>query len=158
MSDDFVARGAQLADALPVLTGALHFTERLGDPSEGDAPAAGPFDDPLPDPVGDDDDAADDDDSLGDDDDDTSNAGEVITSVVIQSDWVAGYCADVIVENPLASEVTWQIELEIEGTIGSLWNAVDTPTAAGWVQFIGVAWNASIPAGQSTSFGFCADR
>ncbi|MEE2830491.1 MAG: DUF1592 domain-containing protein [Myxococcota bacterium] len=153
LSDDFVAGGAHLADALPVLTGALHFTERLGDPSEGDAPAAGPFDEPLPDPVGDDDD-----DDAGDDDDDTSTSSEVIASLVIQSDWVAGYCADVTVENPLAVEVTWQIELEIEGTISSLWNAIDTPTSSGSVQFVGVAWNASIPAGQSTSFGFCADR
>jgi cellulase/cellobiase CelA1 len=162
LSEEFVLQGAHLDDILPALTGALHFTERLGDPSEGDAPAAGPFDDPIPDPdPGDDDDdtVGDDDDSLGDDDDDdTGNTAGLIISTAVQSDWGTGYCADVTIENPLSVDVTWQIEVEVEGTISSLWNAQDSPAPPGWVQFVGVSWNENIPPGQSAGFGFCADR
>jgi cellulase/cellobiase CelA1 len=140
---------------LPALANSIHFDQRLGDPSELDGAASGPFDDPVV--PGDDDDASgDDDDTAADDDDDTS--ADVAFTLVIQNDWGAGYCADVTVENLSSGDLTWQIEAEIEGTMSSLWNAIETPTTDNWVQFVGVSWNATIPAGQTTSFGFCAER
>jgi hypothetical protein len=162
LSDEFTAQGAHLDDVLPALVASLHFTERLGDPSEGDGPAAGPFDDPIPgdddDSVGDDDDSVgDDDDSVGDDDD-TGSPDDVLATVTIASDWGSGYCADVVVENMLSADVTWQIEVLVDGSINNIWNATYAAVAAGLTQFQGVAWNAAIPGGQSTTFGFCADR
>jgi rhamnogalacturonan endolyase len=92
---------------------------------------------------------------VGDDDDSTE---DVSFMLVVQTDWGTGYCADVVVENLTSADLTWQIEVEVQGTISSLWNAVDTPLTGDWVQFSGVSWNATIPPAQTTSFGFCADR
>jgi len=163
LSADFAATGAHLDDMLPALANSIHFDLRLGDPSELDGAASGPFDDPIV--PGDDDDASgDDDDTSSDDDDDTTSgddddtSADVAFTLVVQNDWGAGYCADVTVENLTSGDLTWQIEAEIEGTMNSLWNATDTPTTGNWVQFVGVSWNATIPAGQTTSFGFCAER
>lgn len=168
LSEAFVAGGAHLDDVLPALVASIHFGEREGDPAELDGAASGPFDDPVvpgddDDSVGDDDDTVgDDDDSVGDDDDtvgdDDDSVSDVAFTLVVQNDWGAGYCADIVVENLSPADLTWQIEAEIEGTMNSLWNAVDTPTTGNWVQFVGVSWNATIPPGQTTSFGFCADR
>ena len=66
---------------------------------------------------------------------------------MVNDDWVAGYCATVTVTNLAAVDVTWMIEVEIEGTISSIWNAEATPTSGDWVQFNGVAWNAVLPLG-----------
>ena len=162
LSEEFSSSGARLDGVLPALTNSVHFLERLGEPSEGDGIAAGPFGDPTvpgddDDATGDDDDAAgDDDDAAGDDDDATGE--DVSFELVVNDDWVAGYCATVTVTNIAAVDVTWTIEVEIEGTINSIWNAEATPTTGDWVQFNGVAWNAVIPVGQSRDFGFCAQR
>jgi len=162
LSDAFAVEGAHLDDVLPALVSSIHFGEREGAPSELDGAASGPFDDPIV-PGDDDDSVGDDDDSVGDDDDDSvgdddDSVSDVAFTLVVQTDWEAGYCADVTVENLSGSDLTWQIEAEIEGTISSLWNAMDTPTTGNWVQFVGVSWNATLPPSQSTSFGFCADR
>lgn len=80
-----------------------------------------------------------------------SGAGEATLS--IQSNWGAGYCANVIVQNNGTSEITgWSVDLDLNGgSISNLWNgnrSGETVRPA--------VHNASISAGADTSFGFCA--
>jgi beta-glucosidase len=79
-------------------------------------------------------------------------------SVAITNDWGAGYCATLTVTNNTPSTITWQVTITIEGTITNLWNGTYTQTGSS-VTVSGVAWNAVLQPGQSTSsVGFCAVR
>ena len=75
------------------------------------------------------------------------------------TDWGAGYCDSVQVQNTGSSAVTWEITLTIEGMFqaGSPWEAVAS-APGGEVRFSGLPHNASLAAGASVSFGFCAVR
>ena len=77
--------------------------------------------------------------------------------IEITSDWGAGYCADVSVNNNGDTRSDWNVTITIEGTIREVWNATysqdgDQLTADG------LEWNNVVDPGQSTVFGFCADR
>ncbi|AKJ28936.1 glycoside hydrolase family 5 protein [Caldimonas brevitalea] len=83
--------------------------------------------------------------------------GSVTTQLTKSKDWGSGYCASVDVRNGGRSAVRWQAQLTIEGRAVNVWNAQwsqqgQTLTASG------VGWNASVPAGGTVQFGFCADR
>ena len=54
-------------------------------------------------------------------------------------------------------KITWTIDLKIEGTIASLWNATSTESN-GVTTFKGVDWNGTLDPGQSASFGLVANR
>ena len=77
--------------------------------------------------------------------------------VRIQSDWGAGYCADVSVTNGTAATIAWATDVIVDGTISQLWNASATG-AHGTVRFTGVDWNRVLAPGASAQFGFCATR
>jgi cellulase/cellobiase CelA1 len=47
--------------------------------------------------------------------------------------------------------------MPVEGVIANLWNATSTATTGISRRFVGVEWNATLGAGQSTDFGFCAN-
>jgi endoglucanase len=83
--------------------------------------------------------------------------GLLPAQVRIQSDWGAGYCADVSVTNGTAGTIAWATEVTVQGTISQLWNARATGTR-GAVRFTGVDWNRVLAPGASTQFGFCASR
>ena len=73
------------------------------------------------------------------------------------SDWGAGYCADVEIRNPGSAAQAWSLRLPVEGRITQSWNtaiAEQNQTS----RFTGVDWNARIPPGGNTHFGFCALR
>ena len=97
-------------------------------------------------------------DSTNDDDEfNETTGGDVTADVYINDDWGTGYCAQVTVTNNSSSPADWEVSFPIEGTVRNLWSAVyqqngDTVTAEG------VAWNNIINPGQSTGFGFCANR
>ena len=78
------------------------------------------------------------------------------TSVDTISSWNTGYCANVTVTNPNSTELTWTVSLDIGATVTNLWNAVWTQSGT-TITASGVSWNATLQAGQSTQFGFCAD-
>lgn len=78
-------------------------------------------------------------------------------TATITSDWVTGYCEDVIVKNVGGSAGNWTITLQTNDTVGNLWNGSFTKVSGG-IQIVGASWNASLAAGATTSFGFCANR
>ncbi|MFT3711136.1 MAG: DUF1588 domain-containing protein [Archangium sp.] len=78
----------------------------------------------------------------------------VTTSVRVDSDWGAGSCRTVFVDNHTAAAQTWNIELAKVGTITSLWNAMVDESGAQW-RFSGAAHNATVQPMEGTSFGFC---
>ncbi len=75
----------------------------------------------------------------------------------ISSDWVTGYCEDVTVKNVGGSAGNWTVTLQTNDTVGNLWNGTFTKVSGG-IQVVGASWNASLAAGATTSFGFCANR
>lgn len=121
---------------VPALGG---FAARAGGADEGDSFAIGerrPPDSPAPVPV--------------------PPAG-VESTVDVTSDWGVGYCIAVTVNNYGTNTANWAVRLEMDGHIDSLWDAVVTEDGADWL-FTGASWNATLPAGGQTAFGFCASR
>jgi endoglucanase len=84
--------------------------------------------------------------------------GGVTSRVVPQSDWGAGYCADVIVSNSAVVAIDWTVSVPYEGTLTQSWNAVIVSSSGGVLTAGGSGWNDLVPAGGSVSFGFCAAR
>ena len=83
--------------------------------------------------------------------------GLLPAQVRIQSDWGAGYCADVSVTNGTAGTIAWAGNVTVQGTISQLWNASANGTH-GVVRFTGVDWNRVLAPRASAQFGFCATR
>jgi len=69
-----------------------------------------------------------------------------------------GWCADIDVRNtsPLGA-VEWEVQLEVDGTIDTLWSAVVVEEDGVWT-FTGESWNRTLQPGSMTNFGFCAYR
>ena len=95
--------------------------------------------------------------SVNDSDERDPSPGGVTAILSIQSDWGAGYCADVAVNNAGAAAVTWRVNLKIDGRVNNLWNAAYTQSG-GTLTAQGLAWNKQVPAQGSVKFGFCALR
>ncbi len=97
-------------------------------------------------------------DSAGDNDEFNQPAGgEVSADLFINDDWGTGYCAQVTVTNNSSSPSDWVVSFPIEGTIRNLWSAVYEQNGS-TVTAEGVSWNNILNPGQSTGFGFCANR
>jgi len=95
--------------------------------------------------------------SAADTDETNPAAGGLKTTLTVQSDWGAGYCAQVDVRNSGSAPIVWQVSLAIEGTIDNLWNAVYTQSG-NLLTASGVDWNKTVPANGTVQFGFCAVR
>lgn len=138
-----------LTDVLPALAAQPHFRRRIGGASEEDAPGAEltpsapgeivepPMIEPQPEP-------------------EPGPTGAELT-LREASRWDSGYCMDATVTNPGASDVTWAVTTEVEGTINNLWNA-EGDGQSGRVTFRGLDWNATLGPGQTAQFGWCAQR
>lgn len=87
----------------------------------------------------------------------TTAAPGVVVTVKSQSDWGAGYCADVTVANPTAKPIDWKVSFTIEGKPSSVWNANWSQNATMFTAS-GVDWNRTVDAGGTQTFGFCAVR
>jgi len=85
----------------------------------------------------------------------TSNAGKAVLDV--NSDWTAGYCTNITLKNEGAVASTdWTLVLNVPNAdIGNLWGATFT-RAGNLVTVKPVGYAAVIPAGSSTSIGYCA--
>jgi hypothetical protein len=120
------------------LVGTTHFQQRAGGAAEGNALAAGPFEEPPPiEPL-------------------PVDPSKPATLVLVEkSRWGNGACFDGTVTNQTAQPVTWRVLATVEGNIGTnIWNA--TWVAEGsQVAFTGVSWNATLQPHASTTFGFC---
>jgi expansin (peptidoglycan-binding protein) len=85
-----------------------------------------------------------------------NSSNSVDTSSSTIASWNSGYCANVKVTNPNSSSITWLVNLDVGGYITSLWNAEWTQNGT-VLTASGVSWNATLDAGASTEFGFCAN-
>jgi hypothetical protein len=75
-------------------------------------------------------------------------------SVVQNGVWAEGECNDVTVTNISDAAITWEIALELPGTITTAWNAMYTVDGSIGT-FTGVDYNATIDPAASAQFGFC---
>lgn len=85
--------------------------------------------------------------------------GQILLTAQVQisSDWGSGYCANLQVTNNSGQTAEWVSDHTIEGTIYNLWSA-NVSANSGAARFSGVDWNRELSNGQSTSFGYCANR
>lgn len=80
------------------------------------------------------------------------------TSTTITSQWDDGYCMQIEVINDTVDQDSWQVGLDLDGTIATLWNATVGETGPGTFVFSGLEdYNVTILAGAVTSFGACVD-
>lgn len=82
----------------------------------------------------------------------------VSAALTVSSDWGAGYCADVILQNTSSAAVTsWTAVLELDqSTLSQLWNGTVTQSN-GQITVTPAGWNVRIAPGASVSFGFCGN-
>jgi len=148
VEEDFKSSELDMAGLFTDLTQTVHFRTRLGeepDPVIVDEEDPGDtFDDDV-EPV----------------EDIEEDAGPEPTLVdvkmVMQSEWQAGYCADIFVTNISGEPIIWSFVMPIEGEITTIWNANATD-AEGGLLFVGVDWNKELAPDATTSFGFCAAK
>ena len=143
-SAKFNEAGQRLPSAVLALTELQRIHTRVGEAGEMDTLATStPSDlpDPLPDtgiPV----------------DTGTPEAVDLLVTVTETTNWGAGACYAVGVANQGTVAETWVIEIDVPGTITSLWSAVSEEGPNGLL-FSGVDWNATLQPLQSTEFGYC---
>ena len=76
-------------------------------------------------------------------------------STVEDSRWNSGACSSVTVTNTGDAAVDWEVDIEVEGSVESMWNAEVVTTNGNLLRVRGVSWNATLMLGQSAGFGFC---
>ena len=76
-------------------------------------------------------------------------------TIVEDSRWNSGSCSTVTVTNIGSDSVTWEVDIEPGGIIGSLWNGEVVSTNGGITRVRGVSWNSTLSPSESASFGFC---
>lgn len=80
------------------------------------------------------------------------------TNSTTTSEWEDGYCVQIDVVNDGPDRRTWQVVLDPDGTVNTLWNATVVEASAGTFVFMGIGgYNDTIQPGASTSFGTCID-
>ena len=83
---------------------------------------------------------------------------EVNSSIEVNNDWGAGYCAALQLTNSGNSPVTWSVSLEVDGAVSNLWNG-NWSQSGNVLSVSGLGWNAVLQPGQiDSSVGFCVDR
>jgi endoglucanase len=85
----------------------------------------------------------------------------VTASIRMDSDWGAGYCATLLVNNGATTATkSWNVNVNLSGTqLGSSrWNGVFTTTSTGF-SVTNLSWNGAIsPGTTNSSVGFCGTR
>jgi endo-1,4-beta-xylanase len=87
----------------------------------------------------------------------TLTAANTSATLLLQSDWTAGYCASVSVTNGGPTPTTsWQVGINLnQSTASQLWSATSAITGTS-ITAGPQSWNAAIPPGGTVTFGFCA--
>jgi len=137
LQDLFQTESGHIEALLVGLATSPHITHRLGI-VEGMTEPTPPDPPPLPEP-------------------DPPAMSSLQVQINSDSDWGAGYCNNVTVTNNGSTDEDWVIEIDIDGTISSHWNAQASGNV-GLVRFGGVNWNDIIAPGADASFGYCANR
>lgn len=82
---------------------------------------------------------------------------DLAVTVTEDSHWATGSCSSVTVQNAGGAIVTWEISLDVGGTVTDVWNAKTAPDGAK-VKFTGLDYNAVLDPGETASFGFCVSQ
>lgn len=84
-------------------------------------------------------------------------ANGVNVQLTLQSDWGAGYCANVSLQNTSSAAVTsWSVVIDLnQSTLSNAWSST-TSVSGTRLTVTPAGFNANIPANGSASFGFCA--
>lgn len=88
-----------------------------------------------------------------------SSFSDDISTITVKevSAWGKSIQVEVIIHNDSSSPIeNWKLELELQGTITSIWNAKDV-SADGKCLIEAESFNSDIPAGEEISFGFIAE-
>ncbi len=89
--------------------------------------------------------------------DDIAPSSGAITFAV-SDDWGAGFVAGVTVKNTGATAINgWTLEFDLAANLTSIWNAQIVSHVGNHYVIKAASYNATIPAGQSVSFGFQGD-
>lgn len=87
----------------------------------------------------------------------TVDEGELDITRYKTADWQSGYCEIVVIQNSANHSIIWDINIEVEGTVYELWNAIYSQDSAN-LNASGVQWNSTIEAGLKVEFGFCSNK
>lgn len=85
------------------------------------------------------------------------SSSEYTYQLNIYDDWTTGYCANIIISTESESPIVWELELEVEGTVNSAWEAnwfFEAPI----FYATGLSYNETVVVGQPVTIGFCANR
>lgn len=80
---------------------------------------------------------------------------DLTVTVTQDTTWDTGHCSTVKVLNTGSAAITWEVSLDIGGTLTDLWNATSAPDGAK-TKFTGLDYNGTLDPGEMASFGFCA--
>jgi cellulase/cellobiase CelA1 len=69
--------------------------------------------------------------------------------------WNTGACFDVNLINDTDDELTWEIEIPLEGTLENLWSAEVSETLVHALVVHGLNWNETLAPAANTTFGYC---
>jgi cellulase/cellobiase CelA1 len=96
---------------------------------------------------------------------DAPGGSELEARIEITDDWGAGYCATGAVTNDGGDPIAWESVIASGGSLTASWNGEFSGThvheqdsKANPVRVVSAEWNRVLAGGESTSFGFCADR
>ena len=152
VSDGFAAGGQRIDELLLGLVKTRHFVEREADESVAPDPGTGGAGG-----AGGDGGAGQGGAGQGGSGGGDPVSGDLLVTVIEDSNWGTGYCSTVKVQNGGGAAVTWEISLDVGGMITDLWNAVSAPDGAK-TKFSGLDYNAVLDPGEVASFGFCASQ
>jgi hypothetical protein len=87
-----------------------------------------------------------------------SQAG-VVAVISITSDWAAGYCTEITVQNNKTAAISsWQVVIDVNDShIDNYWNGAFAPNGNEYT-VSSMSWNGAIQPGGTQSFGFCASK
>jgi chitinase len=87
--------------------------------------------------------------------------------VQLVDEWGSGACGEGLVTNHADQSSAWEVHIDLPGTVTTFWDSEiqlsthphseGSAISQNW-RVVGAAWNRTLAAGASTSFGFCLDR
>ncbi|NVB39653.1 DUF1592 domain-containing protein [Pseudenhygromyxa sp. WMMC2535] len=76
--------------------------------------------------------------------------------IMVDSMWGQGECDTVHVYNVTDAPISWEVSIELPGTLANYWNAVASVDAE-LTTFVGESHNSTVEAQGTVSFGYCVD-
>ncbi len=150
LSQDFIEEGGHLQNGLLAMVRTPHFRLRAEDPDLAGTVLPEPATHWTPESL------------LGERDEPVIQPGNnpstpagLNVEISEASRWNTGACFDVTVANNSEAELTWQIEIPLEGTLENLWSAQVSENGVNYLLVHGLSWNETLAPSSSTTFGYC---